>query len=71
MWVLCNELRPQGFAGIPALEMEAVVSLCEVYDATMGDFEKVLLIERTMLPRLRGRQKQEGENARRSDKNLH
>lgn len=69
IWGTCHKYgRQSGFSGIPPLDIRAVFATCEKYDATEEDYEKVLLIEDIMLPRLRKKYEQEAKAQRESEK---
>ena len=54
LWGLCNHQRGHtiGLSGasLNQLSIVDIVSLCEAYNATTIDFEKVLYIERIVYP---------------------
>ena len=46
LFTMLNERdRPMGFAGIGPIPTLAALHLCEAYDATMEDFEKIMLLD--------------------------
>ena len=56
LWTLLSHHdRPSSMGGIMTIPTLNALHLCEAYNATFNDFEKVLLIEDIMLPRLRER----------------
>ncbi len=59
LWVRLSKLdRPVGFAGFLPLPTLKMAEFCEMYDATLEDLEKMVLIEEILFPTIN---KKEGE----------
>lgn len=50
IWNLANSRDRQvtQFGGIGPLSTTSILNLCELYDATLEDFEKILVLERLL-----------------------
>lgn len=70
VWSICDRFaRPVGgFGGIFRIEIKSVIETCRVYGTFLEDFEKVLLIEDIIFPRVRERMEREREQQETVDK---
>ena len=51
LWRICDFYdRPEGFAVVRPIPTKAIMDVCELYGATLEDFEKVLFIEGIVYP---------------------
>lgn len=62
LWTRLDSLRSVSpFVGYCPLEVPAVVSLCQAFDATDEDLDKIILLERKMYPALYGKKNKGSE----------
>jgi len=52
IWNTVDEYGRQGGEGFRPVDVRAVLEVCDLYDATIEDFEKILLIEKKVFPLL-------------------
>lgn len=61
IWLKCNNYaRGVSMVDVAPIQMDMVMRLVEMYDGSMEDFDKVMLIEEKALPLIR--EKSESEN---------
>ena len=62
IWNTCDYFaRPSFGMDVSPVDVKSVAEICDVYGATLEEFEKVLEIERTVFPRLQEQVKSEFE----------
>jgi len=53
IWAICDRTSRQiGFSSIGPIDVKTAIELCHAYDGYLEDFEKVLMIEDIVFPRL-------------------
>lgn len=62
LWNIINGRdRPVGFSGALPLPTRAAEDVCNLYEEGMETFEKIMLVENTIFPKLQERAKEERE----------
>ena len=67
LWLMVNKRdRPVSFNGPLPLSTQSVLNLCELYDASIEDFEKILEIDDIIFPKLNAKEEEGGGPAKKS-----
>jgi len=60
IWGICDRhSRPLGFSSVGSIDVRAAIDLCDAYGAFLEDFERVLLIEDIIYPRMQEKMKKD------------
>ncbi len=69
IWAICDRHgRPPGYGVVTSIEIKAVIDTCRAYDAYLEDFEKVLLVENIIYPKMVEKIKREASEREASEK---